>query len=124
MNLLGIGPGELLLILLIVLLVMGPERIPELARRWARFTRKVSEFTRAWQEFNAELNRQINLEDLEGRPPARRSAPPPPDPVQTIAPPGLQQAPEAEKPQPPEEPSPEAVQAEAPVEPLPEAGDE
>jgi Sec-independent protein translocase protein TatA len=33
MNVFGIGTGELLLILLIVLLVMGPERLRQLARQ-------------------------------------------------------------------------------------------
>lgn len=46
MNVLGIGTGELLLILLIVLLVMGPERLPQLARQWGKMVRVLSCFTR------------------------------------------------------------------------------
>jgi sec-independent protein translocase protein TatB len=33
MNIFGIGPGELILILIIMLVVVGPERLPDLARR-------------------------------------------------------------------------------------------
>lgn len=47
MNVLGIGTGELLLILLIVLLVMGPERLPQLARQWGKMVRVLSHFARA-----------------------------------------------------------------------------
>lgn len=36
MNILGIGVGELILILLITLLVVGPERLPDLARQTGR----------------------------------------------------------------------------------------
>ncbi|MFZ2360674.1 MAG: twin-arginine translocase TatA/TatE family subunit [Anaerolineae bacterium] len=79
MNFLGIGTGELLLILLIVLLVMGPERLPQLIRQWAKVVKTLSQFTRTWQQFNAELNRQLTLDDLAGRqpPPAARPAPAP-----------------------------------------------
>ncbi|MCS6843406.1 MAG: twin-arginine translocase TatA/TatE family subunit [Caldilineales bacterium] len=62
MNVLGIGTGELLLILLIALLVMGPERLPELVRLWARFVRNTSRFIQAWQNFNAQLNAEISRE--------------------------------------------------------------
>jgi sec-independent protein translocase protein TatB len=102
MNFLGIGTGELLLILLIVLLVMGPERLPQLIRQWAKVVKTLSQFTRTWQQFNAELNRQLTLEDLAGNPPRPipKSAPvPTPSPPETeseptdntIAPPKLAQ---------------------------------
>lgn len=96
MNVFGIGTGELLLILVIVLLVMGPERIPHLARQWGRFVRIVNRFTRTWQEVSAEINRQINLEDMGGTPPKPKpSSPPAPEPEETsniIAPPEKQQS--------------------------------
>lgn len=98
MNFLGIGTGELLLILLIVLLVMGPERLPQLIRQWAKVVKTLSQFTRTWQQFNAELNRQLTLDDLAGQQPrpAAKPAPPAPAPVSepeasdnSIAPPEL-----------------------------------
>jgi sec-independent protein translocase protein TatB len=76
MNVFGIGTGELLLILVIVLLVMGPERIPQLARQWGKFVRVLSRFTRTWQEINAEINRQINLEEMVNAPPKTKPSPP------------------------------------------------
>lgn len=63
MNLFGVGSGELILILVIILLVMGPERLPQLARQWGKIVRTLSQFTRTWQQFNAELNRQLTLEE-------------------------------------------------------------
>jgi sec-independent protein translocase protein TatB len=98
MNFLGIGTGELLLILLIILLVVGPERLPQLARQWARFAKTLSQFTRTWQQFNAELNRQLTLEEMaDQRPkPASKSAPAPSPAISeptdnAIAPPELAQ---------------------------------
>jgi sec-independent protein translocase protein TatB len=81
MNVFGIGTGELLLILVIVLLVMGPERIPQLARQWGKFVRVVSRFTRTWQEVSAEINRQINLEDMANAKPKPKPSSPPPEPT-------------------------------------------
>ena len=98
MNVLGIGTGELLLILLIILLVMGPERLPQLARQWGKMVRVLSRFTRTWHEISAEINRQMNLEDLtSASPKPKPTSPPPssaPEPDESnniIAPPNLQQ---------------------------------
>jgi Tat protein translocase TatB subunit len=105
MNLLGIGTGELLLILLIVLLVVGPERLPQLARQWARFAKTLSQFTRTWQQFNAELTRQLSLEEADSQKPkpAPKPAPAPqpavPEPDDNaIAPPELAQLDAASQP--------------------------
>lgn len=100
MNVLGIGTGELLLILLIALLVMGPERLPELVRLWARFVRHTSRFIQAWQAFNAQLNAEINREVNQHVNPTPQSAPrvsavaqAAEDSQRTIAPPALQSPP-------------------------------
>lgn len=107
MNFLGIGTGELLLILLIILLVMGPERLPQLIRQWAKIVKTLSQFTRTWQQFNAELNRQLNLEEMANqppRPPAKPSPAPPPVASElaenSIAPPELAQLDASDAPQP------------------------
>ena len=98
MNVLGIGTGELLLILLIILMVMGPERLPQLARQWGKMVRVLSRFTRTWHEISAEINRQMNLEDLASASPKPKptspptpSAPEPDESSNIIAPPNLQQ---------------------------------
>ena len=96
MNVFGIGTGELLLILLIVLLVVGPERLPQLARQWGKFIRVLNRFTRTWHEISTEINRQINLEEMASASPKPKPGPPPPaselDPSEnTIAPPDKQQ---------------------------------
>jgi Tat protein translocase TatB subunit len=105
MNFLGIGTGELLLILLIILLVVGPDRLPQLARQWARFAKTLSQFTRTWQQFNAELTRQLSLEETDSQKPkpAPKPAPAPqpaiPDPDDNaIAPPELAQLDAASQP--------------------------
>ena len=67
MNLFGIGTGELLLILVIILLVMGPERLPQIARYWGGLVRTAQHFTRVWQNFSAELARELELEEQERR---------------------------------------------------------
>lgn len=62
MEFLGIGPGELIVILLIALIALGPERLPEVADQLARglgWLRRVSdEFSRTVSEELAVPRRQ------------------------------------------------------------------
>src|ERR1051325_3713415 len=46
MNFLGIGPGELILIMIALLVVVGPERLPGLARQMGRWVVMV----RTWMQ--------------------------------------------------------------------------
>jgi sec-independent protein translocase protein TatB len=57
----GIGPSELLVILVIALLVLGPKRLPELARSLGK---ALGEFRRATSDISTELdNARIMLEE-------------------------------------------------------------
>lgn len=67
MNLFGVGPFELLLIAVLALVVVGPERLPDLARTLGRLTGRIL----AWQtqapemqlvqQLRQELEQEINL---------------------------------------------------------------
>src|SRR5262245_48079634 len=66
----GIGPSELLVILVIALLVLGPKRLPELARSLGK---AMGEFRRATADITTELdNARIMLEE-ESRAASRAS---------------------------------------------------
>ncbi len=58
MNFLGVGLPELLLILILALLVVGPQRLPEMAAQLARFLR-------AFRAYTATITRDFN-EAMEG----------------------------------------------------------
>jgi sec-independent protein translocase protein TatB len=58
-----IGWGEILIILIVALLVVGPEKLPAYARKTARFVRK---FQRITTNLTGEISRAINLDDDEG----------------------------------------------------------
>ena len=118
MNIFGVGTGELLLILLIALLVMGPERLPQLARQWAKIVRTAQRYTRTWHELNAEINRQLEIEDRRppqpAQAPALSTAPLPADDdelANTIAPPDLASQVEPGAPPPPQPDEVEATQS-------------
>jgi TatA/E family protein of Tat protein translocase len=65
----GIGGPELLIVFLVVLIVFGPTKIPEVARGIGKGLRELRRLT-------TDLQREINLADSERqRPPARRSPP-------------------------------------------------
>ena len=67
----GIGPQELIVILVIGLLVLGPKRLPEIARSVGK---GLSEFRRA----SNDLRQSLALDDEP-----QRHAPPPQAPAQT-----------------------------------------
>ncbi len=61
MNFLGIGSGELLVILLLAFLIFGPERLPEIARGLGRAVREFRVMSQGMMETVSELR-----EELEG----------------------------------------------------------
>ena len=88
MNFLGMGPMELMLILVLALIIFGPGKLPEIAGQVGRVIR---DFRRTTSELSSEFSRTLSLEVEERRAtenpaPAQDTYVPPP-PVETIAPP-------------------------------------
>lgn len=57
----GIGGGELVAIILVALLVFGPNRLPEVARSGARAYREFQRWRGRMNDAVGELRREINL---------------------------------------------------------------
>ena len=68
----NVGGGELLVILLIALIVLGPQRLPEAARQVGRV---VSEVRRVSSGFQNEIKDAFDVADVEAGP--RRASPTP-----------------------------------------------
>ncbi len=64
MDFFGVGPLELLMLLVVGLIVLGPERLPEVAVKTGRFIR---EFRATYSRLAAEVMRE--LEEAEREPP-------------------------------------------------------
>ena len=69
MDFLGIGPLELLVILVIALIVVGPERLPEIAGSIGKTVRQIraisSGFTSEWQRELSAVTQDFQGEDLK-----------------------------------------------------------
>src|ERR1700730_6844181 len=64
MNLLGMGPMELLLIVVLALIVFGPAKLPEIM---AQVGKAIGDFRRATSDLSDEFNRTIQAELQETR---------------------------------------------------------
>lgn len=62
MNIFGIGPGELILVLLITLVVVGPERLPDLARRGGQLLVRARNWLQASPDAQMVLRMRQELE--------------------------------------------------------------
>jgi Tat protein translocase TatB subunit len=82
-----IGPGELLLVAIIGLLVLGPQRLPKVAAELGKW---VGRARRTATQLRRQLEREIELSELETPP-----KPPPPPPA---APPSSEGRPYGEVP--------------------------
>jgi len=65
----GVGMPELLVILVVALLVLGPKRLPEIARSLGR---GMAEFRRASNEFTRTLS--ASIDEPPAAPPAKSTA--------------------------------------------------
>ncbi len=64
MDFFGIGPGELLLILVVALIVLGPGRLPEVARNLGKMVR---EFRKATSEVTREFTLEVEKEESKSK---------------------------------------------------------
>jgi Tat protein translocase TatB subunit len=78
----GIGMPELIVILVVALVVLGPQRLPEVARTLGK---ALAEFRRQTADIVDEFQVQTLLED-ERRPPAKPAPPPAAAPAATATP--------------------------------------
>ena len=60
----NIGSGEVLVILVLALLVLGPERLPEFARKIGSFLKEAKRMSRSFQE---ELRSAVEDPDIENK---------------------------------------------------------
>jgi len=69
MSFLGIGPGELVLILVIAVIFLGPDKIPEVARTMGKMTRELKKITEGFEsELRRELDEAAKLKDEAPKP--------------------------------------------------------
>ena len=88
MNFLGMGPMELMLILVLALIIFGPGKLPEIAGQVGKVVR---DFRRTTAELSSEFNRTLSLEIEERKAPAAPAA----EAYAEPAPPGSRDATEA-----------------------------
>ncbi len=64
MNLLffDFGSGEIFLIVIVIFLVFGPDRIPEMARKFGKF---INEIKRASEDIKNEINKEADKKERE-----------------------------------------------------------
>ena len=64
----GVGPGEIILVAVLFLLLFGPSKLPQMARDLGRF---VNEARRSMDEFKSELTAGVD-EDEDDKKPRRK----------------------------------------------------
>jgi sec-independent protein translocase protein TatB len=79
----NIGAGEMVFILVAALLILGPQRLPELARGIGKFLR---EFRRQTDEVRGVVEREFYAMDQEFQREPPKVKPPPPAPAPVAAP--------------------------------------
>jgi sec-independent protein translocase protein TatA len=62
MNFMGMGPMELMVILVIAIIIFGPNKIPELG---AQVGKGIRDFNRARQQLTQEVTKELDLDDTK-----------------------------------------------------------
>jgi len=75
MDFLGMGPWEILLILIIAMIILGPGKIVDFARTLGKWVRAIR---RAGNDFTAAVTREVEKIEKEPTPPAPREVKPAP----------------------------------------------
>ena len=60
MNIFGIGPMELLVVLMLALIVLGPRQLPEAGRKLGKLMRDLRQM---WTEVSSEISRELDVSD-------------------------------------------------------------
>lgn len=81
MTLFGIGPGELILILILALIVFGPNRLPEVARTIGK---TLNEFRKTSEEVTSAVARELDLSEAASKADSPAPTPPAIQPVHGI----------------------------------------
>ena len=109
MDFFGLGWPEILLILIVALLIWGPNRIPEMAHKLGQF---MSALRKASADLTTQMRKEMELEEKKATEKTKAAA----DAEKPAAPPASDTpAPSADVPQPAAEPAPENTPAIAPV---------
>ena len=66
MDLMGVGTAEVLMILLVALLVIGPNKVVEFGRTMGKLTRTIKKMS---FDVTTSLTKELELEDKEKSPP-------------------------------------------------------
>ncbi len=91
MRCMGFGSaGEMLFLFVLALVVLGPKRLPELARQLGKF---MNEFKRASNEFKYQIESEINNLDLQEKRDKQQILPPVQPSIQPAAEPEASSAP-------------------------------
>lgn len=109
-----VGFTEMLLIAVLALVVLGPERLPRVAAQLGRWVGRARAMAR---QFREQLEEEASLETTRRPSASRASQTPPPDPAATASSPPEESAPEANGTPAPNSPPPEGV-ASTPAHPI------
>src|SRR5262245_23661406 len=94
----GIGVPELLVIMVVALIVLGPKRLPEVAKALgkalAEFRRATSDLSEELNNTRATLEEEVRMAERQ----ARTMRPPPPAPAAPPTPPETTATPEKKEP--------------------------